>query len=91
MANKSVEKWCHGGTAWRFEHSGRPQQLVDLALEGLRMAGAATRSYWLGRLERLDVTYVTHLMLRVPRLSGPTVSFSSELVRINRRRLLDAC
>lgn len=87
----TVEDWARKGTAWRFEHVGKPRSLVDLAAEGLHMVSRATRSHWLDHLQALDVTYVTELLAGVPRLSDSTVSFGGELVRVNRRRLLDAC
>lgn len=89
----AVASWVRRGTAWRYEHDpgASVPSLVEIARDGLRLAGSEARSTWMARLEALDVTSVAAVLARVPGLSDPAASFAQEVVSLNRRRLLDEC
>lgn len=91
LRENRVEEWARRGTAWRFEHAGRPSTLVELASEGLREVSPAVKAHWVDRVEALDVSYITDTLYRVPGLSEVAATFGAEIVAINRRRLLDEC
>ncbi|MEV8606879.1 hypothetical protein AB0383_02755 [Amycolatopsis sp. NPDC051373] len=88
-----VEHWVKRGTAWRFEHTTPPGPvtLVGLAAEGLRMAGPATRGYWLDRLQGIDTNVLVNVVSSVPGMSDPARTFAMEVLRLNRERLLNEC
>ncbi|MDO5513520.1 HipA domain-containing protein [Corynebacterium sp.] len=41
-----LRKWVKKGTAWRFEHTGRPPTLVDFAVDALRHANESAQDHW---------------------------------------------
>jgi hypothetical protein len=86
-----VQLWARRGTAHRFEcHPGqRPVSLVTLAHQGLAMISKEARLYWLGRLAAVTTDDENHVLSKVPELSHPSGSFALEVLKINRRRLLD--
>ncbi|RJQ88581.1 hypothetical protein [Amycolatopsis panacis] len=88
-----VVHWVKRGTAWRFEHSTPPGPvtLVALAAEGLRMAGPATRGYWMDRLHNVDTNLLVNVVSRIPGMSDPARTFAMEVLRLNRERLLNEC
>jgi hypothetical protein len=89
----TIEAWTDKGTAWRFERhvDGTWPTLVALAAEALRMAGPSVRDHWLARLAAADPDVVAALVHRVPEMSELSRTFISEVLAINRRRLLDEC
>ena len=88
-----VRAWAERGTAFRFEHEpGQPiMSLVEAAAQGFRLAGDETRTYWMDRLERLDCARVADVLASLPSMSVLSRRFANELLKTNRRRLLDEC
>jgi hypothetical protein len=93
LASGSVSTWAERGRAQRFEHNpDRPKSeipsLVDVARDGLAIAGGRAERFWLDRLHALDRGQVESVVRRVAGLSDVTATFILELLDINRRRLL---
>jgi len=86
-----VDRWAARGTAHRFEHTGTAPTLVSHARAGFVIAGDTVRDYWLDRLQSVSDDELVSIVNRVPKLSDPTRTFIVELLRVNRRRLLDEC
>lgn len=86
-----IESWCRKGTAWRFEHDGRPASLVTIAATALSYASEGARRYWLEALEQASAAEVEPILSRLPVLSDLGRTFASEVLRINRERLLNEC
>lgn len=91
MTEDRVEAWACNGTAWRFEHSAKPCSLVTLAAEGLALASNVAQSYWLTTLSDIKEDAVANLLSRIPVLSEVSRTFAEEVLRTNRKRLLDEC
>lgn len=91
LRENTVQKWIKRGTAWRFEHQGKPVSLVQIAAQGSALAQPAARLTWLERLHALDVSYITSVISMVPELSDAAATFAVEVMRANRGRLLDDC
>jgi hypothetical protein len=88
LASDRLEAWARKGTAWRFEHQGRPPSLVTLAHHGLELAASEARQFWLAQLEAVTEDTEAELLGRVPELSDPARTFALEVLKINRKRLL---
>jgi hypothetical protein len=86
-----VEAWVAKGTAWRFEHVGKPASLVELTADALAMCPSTTRAHWLARVDGITEELISDLVHALPVLSDPARSFAIEVLKINRRRLLDEC
>lgn len=88
----TVAEWARSGRARRFEHQRglRRQTLVDLAAAAVRLCPPGTATYWRERLLSVDVDSIERLVESAPGLSAHTHRFITELVMINRERLLDA-
>jgi len=91
LAAARVRQFAEKGTAWRFEHSGTPGTLVDLAREALAAAGPAAESHWLRALTGVSDSSVDEVLRRIPVMSDPARTFAMELLVINKERLLDDC
>lgn len=76
------------GTAWCFEHVGRPETLVSLAIRALRMASAPATVYWEQALATVSDEDERRLIHGVPDLSDASRNFACEVLETNRRRLL---
>ncbi|MCZ2810678.1 hypothetical protein O2W15_04460, partial [Modestobacter sp. VKM Ac-2979] len=51
LTSNRLPAWVRKGTAWRFEHQGKPPSLVALAHHGLGLASSEARQFWLAQLE----------------------------------------
>jgi hypothetical protein len=93
IRENSVEAWALRGTAHRFQvEPGAPTPtLVDLAARALALAGAAARNHWRSQVEALEVGVWSEVLERVPELSEGWRTFVSQLLSVNRRRILDEC
>jgi hypothetical protein len=89
----NIEKWARKGRANRLEHllPGKPPTLVAAASSALSLASQDAREYWLNRLTSINDRSLVEIVTKVPNLSDPTRTFILEVLRINRRRLLDEC
>lgn len=83
------QSWLGRGTSPHFV--GRPS-LVDVAIEGLRLASPVGRRYWKDTFARIDLMFANSVVDAVPPdlMSAVTASFTKELLRRNLRRLHDA-
>ncbi|WP_166486421.1 HipA domain-containing protein [Blastococcus saxobsidens] len=86
-----VAAWASRGTAWRFEHSGKPPSLVSLAARALELASPVSRAHWIEALLTVTDDTVMEILHRLPVLSDPARSFASEVLKINKERLLHEC
>jgi hypothetical protein len=86
----SVRRWVERGQSSHFE--GKPG-LVELACTALRDVSPAAAAYWRERVASLSPPAWGATIGAVPAdlLSQPDRIFASEIVRLNRERLLDAC
>lgn len=87
-----VEKFAFGGTAWRFEHTGKCKTtLVELAGHALALSSDSGRAYWCERVAALDLAPVVDALAerRIEHLSVVASRFITELLDTNLRRLRD--
>lgn len=86
--NRTVRAWCEAGRSRTFE--GRPS-LVDAAVRALESASEPARSLLVGRLGHLGDTHLRGIVEVVPtdRMSRWAGTFATEVLRINRDRLLE--
>jgi hypothetical protein len=84
-----LEVWANKGRSHHF--AGKPV-LVDLAHEALRFASQSARAYWSTQLSNIHWAQVDEVINAVPRslMSDAAANFAKALLRVNRRRLLDA-
>ncbi len=86
-----VEQWASNGRARRFDARTDGQlSLVELAVRGLSLASPQAQVRWWSALEGLEEATMASSVARVPDLSDLAVTFTTLLLRANRRRLLDA-
>jgi hypothetical protein len=87
-----VAEWARSGRARRFEHQRgvKRQTLVDLAASAVTLCQPETGAYWRERIVSVDADSIDGLVESAPGLSAATRRFITELVTINRGRLLDA-
>jgi hypothetical protein len=88
-----VAAWCRKGTAFRYEHTvGKAAQtLVEAAVRALGLASAEARGYWRTRVDQLSEEDVREVVGRLPKMSDPARTFTTEVVQVNPKRILDAC
>lgn len=91
MTSGRLQAWACNGTAWRFEHSVKPCSLVTLAAQGLALASDAAKRHWLTTLSDITDNVVADLLSRLPILSEVSRTFAVDVLRTNRKRLLDEC
>ena len=93
LDERQVDAWVRKGTAWRFEHETPPGplSLVQLAAEALTMVDPAVRRYWIGQLEAVATDVLVNVVSKTPGMSDPARTFASEVLRLNRERLLNEC
>lgn len=86
--NRTVRAWSERGDSRTFE--GRPS-LVDIAVEALDTASESTYALMRARLERLEDRRLTQIVETLPtdRMSLWAGRFATEVLRINRDRLLE--
>ena len=65
--------------------------LVQLAADALDLVRPEVRTHWLDRVASLSEADVSEVLHRTPEMSEVRAAFLAEVVRINRRRLLDEC
>ena len=84
--------WAEKGTAYRFEHEGRPDSLVDHAMNALALCSAEGAHWWTERVQQLQLDAIGSELLegRVPDMSPEAARFAYELLRLNIERLNDA-
>lgn len=85
--------WCLKGTAFRYEHrpGKAPPTLVEMAVRALALASPEAREYWPDILDDLVEDEIRGIVARLPELSEAARTFTTEVVLVNRKRLLDAC
>jgi hypothetical protein len=83
-----VEAWCHRGKAARFPESG-PATLVELARQGLELAAPAAREHWVSQISQVSDSACENIVEAVPDMSEVTRNFVTEVLAVNRRRLID--
>ncbi len=90
---RTVAEWARRGRAQRFEHRDGETvpTLVELAAEGLRVAGVAAREHWLDNISLFDDDRMATLVEAVPSMSDLSRSFAVEVMRTNRGRVLNEC
>ncbi|HEX9888339.1 MAG TPA: HipA domain-containing protein [Nitriliruptorales bacterium] len=83
-----VEEWAARGRSNQFE--GKPN-LVELAHEALGRVPEDGAKFWLERLESVTLEQMRIVIDRVPgdRMSQVDRTFAVEVMRVNRRRILD--
>jgi hypothetical protein len=91
LANDTVQQWAKRGAARQFEkRSGQPRQsLVELARSALALCRAEVRDYWLDAVSSLQRGSVQLLLDSAPGLSETTRRFTTEVIMINRGRVLN--
>lgn len=87
----TVAEWARSGRARRFEHQRgvQRQTLVDLAASAVALCPSGTGAYWRKRILSVDADSIGGLAESAPGPSIATRRFITELVMINRGRLLD--
>lgn len=88
LRNQAVGSWASRARSRHFE--GRPQ-LLSLALDALRRIDQAAASAWVERLADVADDEWAGIVDRLPRqlLSQVDATFAVEVLRVNRRRVLD--
>jgi hypothetical protein len=91
VADGSVMAWAEKGTAYKFEHDvgTRPPTLVSHAVLALSLAVPEARDYWLDRVTDLRSDSVDDILASIVGMSEPAATFASQLVVINKGRLLN--
>lgn len=91
LRHDTVGRWALRGKARRFEHpaGARWQTLVELAGTALASCPAPTREHWRGRVLSVERDSVEAVVADAPDLSDITRRFITEVVVVNRGRVLD--
>ncbi|MGO1316608.1 MAG: hypothetical protein ACTMIR_06190 [Cellulomonadaceae bacterium] len=86
---RALERWARNGTAWRFEHRGKPQSLVDLAVDALAMSSEQGRAHWRKKIAELDLGPVYGVLGSgaIPAMSEAASRFAEELLKHNLERI----
>lgn len=90
LESGTVERWARRGKAYRFAHrrGSRWRTLVDLAEDAAALCPADTRAFWREQLLSVDADVVAETCAAAPTLSDVGQRFTTELVMVNRERLL---
>lgn len=93
LQDGTIEEWARRGTAWRFEYppDGKPVTLTAHAADALALCRSEVRTHWLDAVSALEEDALGDIVARVPNLSAPTASFTTQRLAINRRRVLNEC
>lgn len=86
-------RWASKGMAQRFEHVGKPSTtLVEHAAAAASMCSDPAVQWWKERLRSIDLESLQETLTatRVSGMSVATVTFISQLLSLNLRRLRDA-
>ncbi|MGM0697997.1 MAG: hypothetical protein ACQEVD_04065 [Actinomycetota bacterium] len=86
---RALEAWARKGTAWRFEHVGKPITLVELAADALDQASESAQELWTRRFNELDLLPVTDPLRQgaIPEMSVAAVTFVNNLLHLNLERI----
>jgi hypothetical protein len=85
---EGIDVWCRRGRASRFPDSG-PVTLVELALQALQAASPPARTHWMRQMSQVSDHACENIVKSIPDLSEVTRTFVSEVLAVNRRRLID--
>ncbi|OBJ81114.1 hypothetical protein [Mycobacterium sp. 1245852.3] len=85
---EGIDVWCRRGKAFRFPDSG-PVTLVDLALHALQAANPRARAYWMRQISQVSDRACEDIVRSIPDMSEVTRRFVTEVIAVNRRRLID--
>ncbi len=87
-----LEDWAGKGTAYRFEHSGKPPTLVSHAAQAVDLCTPEGANWWRERLAdcRLDFVQEALRDRAIAEMSDVAAKFAHELLDLNLRRLRDA-
>ena len=87
-----LQGWAEKGTAYRFEHEGKPPTLVEHASNAVALCSAQGAEWWRTQLDRLDISLVLETLQNgdVPGMSEVAARFACDLLELNLRRLRDA-
>lgn len=86
---RSLEAWARKGTAWRFEHVGKPITLVELAAQALYQASPPAQELWIRRFNEIELFPVTDPLRQgaIPEMSEAAVTFVINLLNLNLERI----
>lgn len=68
---------------------GESPSLLDVAQLALARCSASARDHWLGAITRVKRSELTDILDRIPEMSEPLRTFTTELIESNRRRIAD--
>lgn len=86
-----LTRFAEKGTAWRFENSGSPEDLVTFALGAYARCTPTAQVWWLRRLEWLSLQPLVNRISREDtQMSDLAVRFVAALLETNLGRLKDA-
>ena len=94
LRSGQLESYARKGVAQRFEPPAGYDtfpSLVDFARRALDLAGSMAAEHWLARVERLAEDEIDQVIEQVEGVLHPVATFTKELVKLNRRRLLGEC
>jgi hypothetical protein len=91
-APERLVAWAEKGTAYRFEHSARPESLVAHAMNALALSSRQGADWWAERIHGLRLQPLISEVLeeQVPDVSPDAARFACELLELNAGRLRDA-
>lgn len=91
LRDRTIQRWARRGKAYRFEHraGSQWQTLVDLAASAISRCAPTTRDYWRSHIQSVNADSVMSLLAAAPALSEVARRFTTELIMVNRGRLLD--
>ena len=84
--------WANRGTAYRFEHTGRPPTLVAHAAWSVALCTREGANWWREQLAECNLDPVQGALRdrAIAEVSDPAARFAHELLDLNLRRLRDA-
>jgi hypothetical protein len=89
---EALRRFAAGGTAWRFENTGRHvQTLVELAVDAIELASPDARKHWLAVADWLPGYRTESLTRRLGCMSEPERTFADRLLQTNAERIRDEC
>ncbi|CDO91199.1 hypothetical protein AWC29_01210 [Mycobacterium triplex] len=85
---EGIETWSRRGKASRFPDSG-PLTLVELGLHALQAASPPARAHWMRQISQVSDHACEDIVQSIPDMSEVTRRFVTEVLAVNRRRLID--
>ena len=87
-----LEAWAAKGTAYRFEHVGKPPTLVEHAARAVALATPEGADWWRERLSTCNLSALSEVLRDgvIAEMSDAAVTFADDLLDLNLRRLRDA-